>query len=120
MTTFVSRILQDKAVCTKGTGILLAGPDAAVRTVFVEGAPIALVGDQVFVHGKKEHKAATVVTGLATVLADGRSVVTVFQNTTCGGVVATGAKSVIASEYISPEDMAKIEEAGLTTDVPGA
>lgn len=119
MTTFVSRILEDKAVCSEGEGILLAGPDAPERTVFVAGAPIALVGDLVVVHGEDEHEVSVVATGLATVLAQGRSVVTVMQNTTCGGIVAPGTnETVMASEFVSPADMEELDQAGLTAEVP--
>jgi len=115
MTTLVSRVIVDKAVCTEGEGILLP---MSPRTVFVEGSPIALVGDQVISHGDDKHAASLVATGLRTVLADGQSVVTVFQNTTCGGIVATGAKTVTASEFVSPADKSALDEAGMTTDVP--
>ena len=69
------------------------GPGAA--TVFAEGAPVSLVGDIVSPHGGSPHTRATIVTGSATVRAQGRRVVVQGVSVaTCGHVVNTGAATV--------------------------
>lgn len=75
-----------------GTGTDL-GPGAA--TVFAEGVPVSVVGDIVSPHGAPPHVRPTIVTGSATVRAQGRAVVVQGLSTaTCAHIVTTGAATV--------------------------
>jgi len=64
-------------------------------TVKAEFMPVSLVGDKVSPHGKPPHTSATIITGSATVFAEGRPVVVQgVSKATCGHSVTTGAATV--------------------------
>lgn len=78
-----------------GTGILL-GPGAP--TVLVEGVPVGCIGDSVSPHGNAPHISPTIVSGSATVFANGKPIALVgTSKATCAHPVATGATSVQAT-----------------------
>lgn len=81
-----------------GGGGLITGPSAS--TVFVNGAPISLVGDTVTNHGSSPHveNTAVIVSGSSTVKADGKKI-TVAQLSTlsCGHIVTPGSSDVQAT-----------------------
>ena len=79
-------------------GGLIASP-ATVRTVFINGAPVACAGDLVASHGQNEHAAAKlVVTRNVTVRVNGLPVVTTADFATCGHpVVATSTVNITSA-----------------------
>lgn len=75
-----------------GPGIDL-GPGAP--TVFAEGTIVSTVGDRVSPHGEPPHISPTIVTGSATVFANGKPVVVQgLSIASCSHVVNTGAATV--------------------------
>lgn len=75
-----------------GAGVEI-GPGAP--TVLVEGSPVGVIGDKITPHGKPPHTAPTVVTGSATVRAEGKPVVVQgLSKASCGHAAASGAATV--------------------------
>ena len=78
-------------------GGLIAAPSTP-RTVLVNGAPIALVGDPVTSHGTDTHAAAVLaVSKPRTVVVGGIPVVTTGDLATCGHPVVATSNVVITS-----------------------
>lgn len=88
MASGVSRVGLDTA------GGLIIGPPLA-PTVFVNGAPIVVVGTVVAPHGTGPHAAAVMVGGSATVYAGGLPVCRDGDAASCGDT-ATGSNDVFA------------------------
>ena len=73
-------------------GGTIVGPGSP--TVKVDGSPLSYIGDQVSSHGNSPHTSPTIITGSATVKADGRNVsVESISTATCGHNVNTGSTS---------------------------
>ena len=76
--------MSNVARCGVDTAGGLIGPPATVRTVFINGSPIACAGDPVGSHGQNEHAVATLtVSRNVTVTANGLPVVTTADFATC-------------------------------------
>lgn len=74
-------------------GGVIIGPGAP--SVLVEGTPVSTIGDLVVGHGPNPHIGATVVSGSATVFAEGRPVtVEGLSVATCAHGVTLGAPTV--------------------------
>ena len=74
-----------------GGGLIIAN---TVRTVFVNGAPIALDFDSIAPHGTDAHAASSIVSGSLTVFANGMGIARQGDPTTCGHPIATGSPNV--------------------------
>lgn len=74
-------------------GGLIAGPPL-VPTVFVNGAPIVVVGTAVAPHGSPPHDAAVMVDGSELVFAGGLPVCRAGDAASCGDTGAPGSANV--------------------------
>ena len=77
-------------------GVLIAN---TTRTVFVNGAPIALEFDSIAPHGQSPHDAAVVLTGAPNVIANGLPVATTSSSTSCGHPITPGSTNVFISTF---------------------
>jgi uncharacterized Zn-binding protein involved in type VI secretion len=69
------------------------GPGAL--SVIAEGAPVSVVGDLVSPHGAPPHISPTIISGSATVFAEGKPVVVQgLSKASCAHQVNTGAATV--------------------------
>lgn len=73
-------------------GGIISGPGCS--TVFVEGAPLSLVGDSISPHGITPHDLSIITTGSLLVIAEGLPVVRVGDFASCGHAVSLGAATV--------------------------
>lgn len=83
-------------VDTAGGGVLVP---VGVRTVLVNGSPIACALDDVASHGSGPHAAATITSGAPTVLANGFPVATLTSVTSCAHPIAPGSPNVAITTF---------------------
>lgn len=75
-------------------GEIVTGSD----TVFINGIPVARIGDAIDPHGNGEHASATVATGSGTVFVNGIPVARISDSGTCGHNIVSGSPDVIIGE----------------------
>ena len=78
------------------------GTVLAVRTVTVNGQPVATVGDKILPHGNPKVQplcvtGSLIVTGMPNILVNGRPVAFVGSVCNCGHLIATGIPTVLVS-----------------------
>lgn len=61
------------------------------RNLFVDGLPVACIGDRVTPHGKGKHAAATLITGSSDYFCLGIPVCRVGDQADCGHTITTGS-----------------------------
>jgi uncharacterized Zn-binding protein involved in type VI secretion len=86
-------------IARKGTdnarGVIV-GPSSS--TVFADGKPVSLIGDQVAAHGKAPHSNPKIVgNGAKKVLVDGKIPAKQGSTASCGHSVVPGSSTVIVS-----------------------
>lgn len=67
-------------------------------TVYVDGIPVARIGDSIAPHGDGEHASAEVATGSSSVYVNGIPVARTGDAGTCGDIISTGSTSVMVGE----------------------
>lgn len=70
---------------------------ATATSVFVNGRPVARVGDGVVGHGKGQHGGATILRGSLTVFAEGQAVARLLDPANCGHTISTASEDVNAN-----------------------
>lgn len=80
------------------TGISMCGGGQVIATglnVFINGAPTALVGDSITIHGEGFHAVSKILTGTPNVFVNGRPIATLLSATTCGDPILTNQYTVM-------------------------
>lgn len=73
-----------------GEGQITTGSD----TVYIDGIPVARIGDSISPHGDGEHSSAEVATGSSSVYVNGIPVARVGDSATCGDIISSGSGTV--------------------------
>lgn len=79
------------------TGISMAGGGQVIATalnVFINGIPVALLGDLIMPHGIGLHASSMIVTGTPNVFINGRPIATLISQTTCSDTIITNQYTV--------------------------
>ena len=76
----------------------LINPPSTIRTVFINGAPVAVVGDSVMSHGEGPHVSALLaIQSPRTVLANGLPVIITGDLASCGHPVVASSNVLVTT-----------------------